>query len=149
MARKRLIDPAEPAHYYHDGTAIPMAAIRRYARRIAERFAPEKIVLFGSHACGTPHVDSDVDLLVVMPAWDQHAKAVQIRRELPAPFAMDLIVRTPKNIGWRLADGESFHTEIVTKGKVLYKKKDARVGEEGRSRPSGGRTAGRRHPPVA
>jgi len=37
------------------------------ARRIADRFQPSKIILFGSYAYGEPKEDSDVDLLVVMP----------------------------------------------------------------------------------
>jgi predicted nucleotidyltransferase len=111
-----------------------MRVIRRYARAIAERFEPDKIVLFGSYAYGTPHADSDVDLLVVKPTWSQHSLAVQIRWALSPPFPMDLIVRTPKQMKWRLAEGESFLTEIVTKGKVLYEKDDRRVGAKGRGR---------------
>jgi predicted nucleotidyltransferase len=43
--------------------------IRCFARDVAEKFHPEQIILFGSHAYGTPHDDSDVDILVVvMPA---------------------------------------------------------------------------------
>ena len=45
---------------------ISMPAIRKYARQIAERFKPDKIILFGSFAYGEPNEDSDVDLLVVM-----------------------------------------------------------------------------------
>ncbi|HYV36561.1 MAG TPA: nucleotidyltransferase domain-containing protein [Gemmataceae bacterium] len=116
------------------GANVPLRVIRRYARQIAERFQPDKIILFGSHAYGTPHADSDVDLLVIMPTPDQHSQAVRIRWQLPAPFPMDLIVRTPDNLGWRLAEGESFHTGIVAKGKILYEKSDTGVGEKGRSR---------------
>ena len=47
---------------------VPIAEIRRFARQVAERFQPEMIILFGSHAYGTPHADSDVDILVIMPA---------------------------------------------------------------------------------
>lgn len=141
MTKKRLpsSSPAEPTRTY-SGADVPLRVIRRYARQVAERFQPDKIILFGSHAYGTPHADSDVDLLVIMPTWDQHSLAVQIRSKVPAPFAMDLIVRTPKNLGWRLKEGESFHTEIVTKGKVLYEKIDSGVGEQGR-----GRLSRRRH----
>ena len=99
-----------------------MRVIRRYARAIAERFQPDKIILFGSYAYGTPHDDSDVDLLVIMPAWNQISQAVQIRWALAAPFPMDLIVRTPKEMKWRLEEGDSFMTEITSKGKVLYEK---------------------------
>jgi predicted nucleotidyltransferase len=113
---------------------IPMAAIRRYARQIAERFRPQKIILFGSYAYGQPHEDSDVDLLIIMPARNQLDQAFKIRWELPAPFAMDLIVRTPKNLQWRLEEGESFHTEIISKGKVLYEESRRRMGAQGRGR---------------
>jgi uncharacterized protein len=125
--------PFPPKRYYR-GASIPMRVIHRYARAIAERFQPDKIILFGSYAYGTPHEDSDVDLLVIKPTWNQHSLAVQIRWALSAPFPMDLIVRTPKEMKWRLEESESFLTEIVTKGKVLYEKDDGRVGAKGRGR---------------
>jgi predicted nucleotidyltransferase len=101
---------------------------------VAERFDPDRIILFGSHAYGTPHQDSDVDILVVMPARNRHSQAVRIRWEVPAPFPMDLLVRTPQEMTRRLDEGDTFLTEIVSKGKVLYENGDARVGEEGRGR---------------
>jgi predicted nucleotidyltransferase len=110
-----------------------MRVIRRYARAIAEEFHPDKIILFGSHAYGTPHEDSDVDLLVIMPARNQLDQAVRIRYRLAAPFPMDLIVRTPKQMKWRLEEGESFLTEIVSRGKVLYEKNDEGVSQSGLS----------------
>jgi predicted nucleotidyltransferase len=116
------------------GADIPMRVIRRFARAVAERFDPDKIILFGSYAYGTPHADSDVDILVVMPAYNQASKARRIAREVEAPFPMDLIVRTPEELRWRLAEGDLFHTEIVSKGKVLYEKSNARVGAKSRSR---------------
>jgi uncharacterized protein len=125
--------PDRPARTYY-GADIPMAVIRRYARQVGERFRPDKVILFGSRAYGTPHADSDVDLLVIMPARNQIDQAVKIRWEMPPPFPMDLIVRTPHSIGWRLRDGDSFHTEIVTKGKVLYENGHSRVGTKGRGR---------------
>lgn len=110
-----------------------MRVIRRYARAIAEEFQPEKIILFGSFAYGKPHEDSDVDLLVIMPAYNQHNQAVRIRYRLTAPFPMDLIIRTPKEMAWRLAEKESFLTTIVSRGKVLYEKDHEGVGQEGRA----------------
>src|ERR1043166_758218 len=123
-----------PPERYYTGANIPMREIRRYARAVAERFQPEKIILFGSYAYGTPHADSDVDLLVIMPARNEHSQAVKIRWELPAPFAMDLLVRTPKYVQSRLEEGQSFLTEIVSKGKVLYEQGDHRVGAKSRRR---------------
>jgi predicted nucleotidyltransferase len=122
-----------PARRTYRGADVPMLAIQRYAHAIAEEFDPEKIILFGSHAYGEPHADSDVDLLVVMPARNQHDQAVRIRWRLAAPFPVDLIVRTPKELAWRLKEGESFHTAIVTQGKVLYDKVNQGVGQKSRT----------------
>ena len=113
--------PFPPVRRY-GGPDIPMRVIRRYARAIAQRFQPDRIILFGSFAYGTPHADSDVDLLVIMPARSQHSQAYKIRLAFAAPFPMDLIVRTPENMKWRLEEGDSFLREIVSKGKVLYKR---------------------------
>src|SRR5215469_13852743 len=106
-ARKPSPFPFPPKRRY-SGADIPMRVIRQYARAIAERFGPDKIILFGSYAYGTPHRDSDVDLLVIMPAWNQISKAVQIRWALCPPCPMDLIVLTPKNMKERLEEGNSF-----------------------------------------
>ena len=137
-ANRRNPLPDRPRRTYH-GADIPMSVIRRYARRVGERFRPDKIILFGSRAYGTPHADSDVDILVIMPCRNQHDQAVKIRLAVPRPFGMDLIVRTPKNLAWRLAEGDLFHTEIVTKGKVLYEAGDARMAGQGRRRLRGRR----------
>jgi predicted nucleotidyltransferase len=123
-----------PPQRLYGGANVPMRVIRRYARAIAEEFQPERIILFGSYAYGTPHEDSDVDLLVVMPAYNQHNQAVRIQWRLAAPFPLDLIVRTPKQVAWRLEEGESFTTTIVSQGKLLYEKDDQGVGQESRGR---------------
>ncbi|MGH7222602.1 MAG: nucleotidyltransferase domain-containing protein, partial [Gemmataceae bacterium] len=135
MSKKsRNVSPSEPSRWYR-GADIPMSEIRLFARQVAERFQPDKIILFGSYAYGQPHEDSDVDLLVIMPARNQLDQAFKIRLTVPAPFPMDLLVRTPKEMKWRLEEGESFLTEITTKGKVLYEKDDRRMSEQSRSRP--------------
>jgi uncharacterized protein len=111
-----------------------MAVIRRFARQVADRFQPEKIILFGSYAYGKPHADSDVDILVIMPARNQIDQAVRIDRAVDSPFPLDLIVRTPKTMNWRLAEGDSFLREIVACGKVLYEKNDQEMGTKSRIR---------------
>ncbi len=111
-----------------------MRVIRRFARQVAERFEPEKIILFGSHAYGTPHADSDVDILVVMPARNELDQALDISLATDPPFPLDIIVRTPSTMRWRLAEGDSFLREITSQGIVLYEKTDRRVGAKGRGR---------------
>jgi predicted nucleotidyltransferase len=94
--------------------------------RIARQFAPERIILFGSHAYGTPSQDSDVDLLVVM-AYEGHSalKAAEILRAIEPRIPVDLLVRTPDEVRQRLAWNDYFLREVVEKGKVLYAAIDA------------------------
>src|SRR5438132_1934709 len=77
--RARRKDPATGLYYPN---LVPMSAIRRYARQIAERFHPNKIILFGSYAYGTPAPASDVDLLVVMPTNNQSEQVDRITQAL-------------------------------------------------------------------
>lgn len=118
-----------------------MSAIRRFARRIVARFKPDKIILFGSYAYGTPHADSDVDILVVKKTADPMDLAFQIRWLLRPNFRAQVVVRTPHSMKWRLAERESFLTDITTRGKVLYEAHGEGVDEQGRIGPAGGAKA--------
>ena len=105
---------------WYRGDEVPLSAIRTFARLVAERFGPDKIILFGSYAYGTPHPNSDVDILVVLPARNELDQAARIRWAIPRRFAMDLIVRRPDDLRRRLDEGDWVLREIVAKGKVLY-----------------------------
>jgi len=73
---------------------ITLEQIQEYSDRIAAEFKPERIILFGSYAYGTPTADSDVDLLVVMRFEEDSArKATEIRQVVRAGFPVDLLVR--------------------------------------------------------
>src|SRR5258708_29926582 len=125
--RRPAASKAPPARWYR-GADIPLRVIRRFARQVADRFQPDKIILFGSYAYGVPHIDSDVDVLVIMPARNQIDQAVKISLAIDPPFPLDIIVRTPHTMQWRLGDGDSFLREIMSKGQVLYEKNHARLG---------------------
>jgi predicted nucleotidyltransferase len=95
--------------------------IQRVCGQIARLFKPQRIVLFGSYACGRPTADSDVDLLVVMPfEGKSFRKASEIRTRIDANFPLDLIVRSPEEMNRRLARGDFFLREVTEKGKLLY-----------------------------
>jgi predicted nucleotidyltransferase len=102
-------------------TRIPQAAIDDVVRQIAEKFRPNKIILFGSYAYGKPTPVSDVDLLVVM---DTNLKEIQqeinILRNINYHFGLDLIVKNPKSLQERITLGDAFLKEIMNKGKVVY-----------------------------
>jgi uncharacterized protein len=120
--------------YRYASPNIPLSAIRRFARQIAKLFQPGKIVLFGSYAYGNPHNESDVDLLVIMPAYDVVAQAIRISGAFERLFSHSIIVRTPKQIERGLKQNNWFLREVMAKGKVLY---DARNGKLGTVRRRG------------
>ena len=89
---------------------------------IVREFAPLQVILFGSYAYGTPRDDSDVDLLVVMdiPKSEFTRKAIEIRQRISYHFGMDLLVRSPEEIAYRVSYNDWFLREIAEKGKVLH-----------------------------
>ena len=102
---------------------IQRREIKRWCERVAREFRPQKIVLFGSYAWGSPSEDSDVDVLVVMPLL--HGKrgvhqAAAIRESVSAPFPMDVIVQSPRQIARRLAQGDGFIAEVLRRGRLMY-----------------------------
>ncbi len=102
---------------------VRMEEIKDKVLTIAEKFNPDKIILFGSYASGTAIPDSDVDLLVIMDT-DQPARDLSVKISLlfKHSFPMDIIVRTPREIATRLAEGDFFLKEILENGKVLYER---------------------------
>jgi predicted nucleotidyltransferase len=100
---------------------ISMDTINRYVKRLAEEINPRKIVLFGSYAYGHPQPDSDVDLLVIMDTRKRAVyEAARIQCAVPAPFPVDILVRTPGQVRRRVALGDSFIREVTSQGRVLY-----------------------------
>jgi len=75
-------------------------AIREMVRRIVERFHPQRVVLFGSHARGGAGPNSDVDLLVVMDvAGSKREARVAIRVALNGMgLPKDVVVATPEEV---------------------------------------------------
>lgn len=96
--------------------------IRNYCDSIARMFAPEKIILFGSHASGATHRDSDVDVLVVIGRNNLLGRrpSLTIRRAIRASFPVDIVVRESRELAARLREGDSFLSEITENGRVIY-----------------------------
>jgi predicted nucleotidyltransferase len=102
---------------------VEMNEIEDKVQTIAEKFEPEKVILFGSYAAGNPTSDSDVHLLIIVDTkrstWDL---AVEISSSLKHSFPMDILVRTPQEIATRLRYGDFFIQDIMERGKVLYER---------------------------
>lgn len=145
MTKKRSAPVPYVQPYRYRSPNIPLSAIRRFARQIAERFHPDKIILFGSYAYGQPHEESDVDLMVIMPARNVIDQAIRINLAFERPFSLDVHVRTPFQIKQGLKEGDCdwFLREVMEKGKVLYEAPHGSVGEKGRRGHRRGKNSGR------
>ena len=99
-----------------------MQDIQRYCDEIAKAFKPQRIILFGSHAYGQPHEDSDVDVLVVMPKSRRVRRdaGVKVRMKVPAGFPVDVLVRGEQEVERRVSQRDLFMTWITSKGRVMY-----------------------------
>jgi predicted nucleotidyltransferase len=92
-------------------------------RQIVTALQPEKIYLYGSHAYGQPHQDSDVDLLVVVfdSPLPPHRRAVEAYRALRGLFLpAEIKVVTSAEFERRAQWLSSIERVVREKGKVLY-----------------------------
>ena len=91
---------------------VTQEQIDEVRRRIAENFKPQKIILFGSYANGTPTEDSDLDLLIIkdsdLPTRIQNRKVRKILTGLEIP--VDVMVKT----------AEEFETYKDIIGTIIY-----------------------------
>lgn len=91
-------------------------------QRLVDRFGPEQIILFGSHARGTAGPESDVDLLVVMPyTGSKRAKQLQLRLALhDITLPKDIILASPDEVARRRNVVGTIIRPALREGKVLY-----------------------------
>ena len=97
--------------------------------RIARRYDPLSVVLFGSYANGTEDSGSDVDLLVIKETdkrpIDRSLEIESILGDRTLP--LDIVIYTPNEILQLYQQGSSFIEEITTNGKVLYMRKNTEL----------------------
>lgn len=105
---------------------IEKSLIRAFCEAVRREFHPQKIILFGSYACGNPTEDSDVDLLIVMPFKGSDVKqVVTICSRVRPCFPLDLLVIRPEQLKKKLSVGDRFVRDVLAGGKVLYEAKHA------------------------
>jgi len=91
---------------------------------------PAKVVLFGSHAHGTPSEGSDLDLLVVTRSNDLphsyrekgevYLQVARLLRNVRRKVPIDLIVHTRPMYARFIEMDSLFAREVLKKGIVLY-----------------------------
>ncbi len=90
---------------------------------------PERVILFGSYAYGTPNADSDIDLYVVtkeniIPATFEESFQIKKRvygalSKFRKKYASDIIVHTVPVHQKFIEMGSSFSKEIMQRGIIL------------------------------
>ena len=92
-------------------------------QRLVAEFQPDEVWLYGSHAWGTPHDDSDVDLLVVVP----HSDESPIRRSQRAHRSLrglrmpkDVLVETRQEVNRVKELKTSLENDILSRGRKIY-----------------------------
>ena len=102
---------------------IPRDLLEEVVKRLVVEFNPEEIYLFGSHAWGSPTEDSDVDLLIIIPA-SQERPAQRIRRAhrclSELDFSKDVFVQTRQEFERYQHLPVSIQYEILRRGIKLY-----------------------------
>ena len=116
-----FLSPDQPQDWKN---ANPAYWTRVAVERIVEKFQPEKIILFGSHAKGTATAHSEIDLLVVSKMiTDKRSQSSAIRRMLSDfPIPKDIIVATEQEVE---KYGQMIGTVLqpaLQEGKVLYER---------------------------
>ena len=107
---------------------ITNITIQQLVERI-KQFNPEKIILFGSYAYGTPSDDSDVDFFVVKNVKSEDIRDLRLRirghlRDIiyNQKVPIDLLLDSQEHINERIKLGDSIYEEIMNKGKIVYVK---------------------------
>ncbi len=98
--------------------------IEAIVKRLITEYKPEKVILYGSYANGTPDRDSDIDLLIVKETssrlLDRWVEVQSLITDLHRSVPVDTLVLTPTEINRRLTVGDQFVADILTRGEVLY-----------------------------
>ena len=92
--------------------------------RLVDKFNPQRIILFGSHARGTADEHSDVDLLIVASfKGKRRTVVVEIDRALRGiGFARDIVLLTPEEFERDREIPGSVARPASKEGKILYER---------------------------
>jgi len=81
---------------------------------------PSRIYLFGSHAKGTAHASSDIDICIVAPTQHKRKLLTELYFRVECDTPIDFLLYTPEEWESCLADDLSFANVILREGVLLY-----------------------------
>jgi predicted nucleotidyltransferase len=92
---------------------------------------PDKIILFGSYANGTPNEDSDIDIFLLKDDLEiEHLREYKLKLQKQLfsiqkkyLIGLDLFVDSTKRMQYRIDTiKDQFYSKILEEGKVIYAK---------------------------
>ena len=94
----------------------------KLVERIVELVHPLQIILFGSAARGDMTLDSDIDLLVVMPeGTHRRDTAMYLYSKIRGiPCAYDILVAHPDDLKKHANNIGLIYYQIIEEGKIIY-----------------------------
>jgi len=112
---------------------IPAGLLDELVRRLVAEFDPEQIILFGSHAWGTPDDDSDIDLYVIVSQSDERpldrmSRAHRALRGLNVET--DIFVKTRAEFDFFRPVYASLECQAAELGRMLYDRSQTKVSAE-------------------
>lgn len=112
--------------YHHLNDMIDSKKINDVIIRIATKFNPDKIILFGSYASGTSTDDSDLDLLIIQETdLPMHQRGIDIRLALiGSKIPIDLLVYTKSEFDQEKNKSFSFLNSAIKNSKIMYERAD-------------------------
>ena len=86
------------------------------------KYAPERIILFGSAARGDLHSESDADFLIIKRDCPRLGadRIRELQRLIERNIPVDFLVYRPEEFEQRLALGDPFLKAILQEGKILH-----------------------------
>ena len=113
---------------------ISKKRIQEAARRLADAFHPDRIMLFGSYARGTADERSDVDFLVITNAARRRNRAkmtAEMDRTLwGMGMAKDIVILTPDEFEEDKDIPGTIARYVSKEGRLLYERKRERNQKE-------------------
>ena len=99
-------------------------ALDQILRVLAEKYQPQKVILFGSMATGEIREWSDIDLVIIKETPKRFlARLKEVALLCQSPVGVDYLVYTPREFEQLVAENNPFiQIEIIQKGKVIYER---------------------------
>lgn len=100
---------------------------RKIAKIVAEKYKPEKIILYGSVARGNIRKDSDIDLCIIkktnLPLRKRIWKVYSLIRDIDYNYPLEPVIFTPNEFANKKKYNDFFVRNILKDGKILYETK--------------------------